>query len=805
MHTSPSGTGSHPPHRLISVRGRGRRDVRGRVPAQLTAVLLATVASAAIVHSAPAWAADTTATADISPSGSDVGEVVVTARHRAENVQSIPATVSVVTGAFLDQTDTKNISQLITFLPSVQFSFSNPRNSSLNIRGLGNLSGIASDGTDPGVGFYVDQVYYARPATTTFDFVDIDHVEVLDGPQGTLFGKNTTAGVINVTTAGPTFHPEAKAEFSGGDYGYYVAKGSISGPIIGDVLAGRLAISASGRGGTEVNDFNGDHSVNNYHNFTVRSQLLYKPTDDLSFRLIGDYNKQTTNCCVNVLSSIVFPANGKNFITATEHFGYTPVVDPFSRHLDFNSPVFANQETGGVSLQGDWRQPSFVLSSITAWRFWNWWPGNDVDSTPLSVLTAGNQNDYERQVSQEFRIASAGANRVDYVAGLYFFHEDVSAKSIIRYGDAGSYFLLGPPVPSVVLDGWGYNSTSHYTTTSYAAYGQATWHITPKLDLTGGLRYTDDHKDGQYAQTVPDLPPLIGPLAGLNAIRLLIAFPTAYTASLKQGAISDRIDLSYKWNDDILTYVTYARGNRSGGINLTQPSAGSTPTIGPETIDNAEVGAKTRFFDRRLTLNASLFYEWDHDYQGTVNVPGTITSYLANIPKVISEGVELSAEANPTSDLSLYASGVYDDAYYANFPASPCGLENVLMKSCSLTGRPLAGVPRWSLSTGGELHHPVALGALPAVVYVGVDDSFRSAIYTAETDSIYTREPNLNLLNARIGVRAADGRWNLYVWGKNITNERYFTASGPGIGNTGAIFSSLGDPGTWGVTLSARY
>jgi iron complex outermembrane receptor protein len=770
------------------------------------AVLLGAAACAALAGGAAAEPGAGQGAA--APAGQDaaasVEEIVVTARHRSENLQSVPATISAVSAEFLDKTNTTSITQLVSYLPSVQFSFFNPRNSSLNIRGLGNASGVASDGMEPGVGFYVDQVYYNRPAMATFDLVDIQQVEVLEGPQGTLFGKNTTAGVINITTNAPSFTPEAKAEATGGAYGYYVLKGSVSGPLVEDKLAARLSLSTARRDGLTVNDFNGEKS-SGYRTFTVRGQLLYTPTSDLRLRFIADYNRYNANCCASVLASIVTPPNGKNYRAITAPFGYTPVVDPFERHINVDSPVYALQETGGASLEAQWALPHAVISSITAWRFWNWWPGNDVDATPLPVLVKANQNNYENQVSQEFRIASAGESLLDYVAGLYFFREQVQAQSMQRYGSAGSAFLLGPAVPAAVLDGYGLNTDTSYNTWSYAAYGQATWHFARRWSLTGGLRFTHDRKTARFDQTVGGGATLAGPLATLASLRTAIASPASLKASLKADKLSGQANLSYRPTQDILLYATVARGSRSPGINLVQLPPQASPIISAETITSFELGAKTRLLDNRLTANLTLFREQDKNYQGTAQIVGTTRSYLTNIPKVVSQGVELNLSAQPDDHVTLYANGVYDDAHYVSFPNSPCGLENMLTPTCDLSGRPVAGVPLWSVSFGGEYHTPLTVGARQIEAYAGVDNSYRSSFYSSGTDSIYTRIDGLNLLNARIGVRATDGRWDLYAWGKNITDQHYFNSTSPGLGNTGAINASLGDPLTWGVTARARY
>ena len=779
-------------------------------PASFRVALLGAAAFAAFAGSAAAQAAPASAeragvdaSAEAETPG-QVEEVVVTARHRTETAQNVPAALSVVGGDFIAKTNTTNITQLVRYIPSVQFTALNPRNSSINIRGLGNASGVASDGLDPGVGFYVDQVYYNRPATTTFDLVDIDQVEVLRGPQGTLYGKNTTAGAISITTASPTFTPEAKGEISGGSYGYFVAKGSVSGPLVDGLLAGRLSVASSRIDGLVTNDFD-NNKVNGSRNITVRSQLLYTPSQDLKVRVIGDYSRQVTNCCYNVLAGIVTPPNGKNFLTAVGHFGYAPTVDPFDRHADSNSPAFARQETGGVSIQADYSLPGAVLSSITAWRFWNWAPGNDVDSTPLSVFNRADTTDNQNQVSQEFRIASTGVRKLDYVAGLYYFREQVKGHAILTYGDAASYLLAGPAVPALAANGYGSNAYSSNNSTSYAAYGQATWHLTSQWSLTGGLRYTHDDKKGNFLQLVGGGVPLTGALAPLQALRTALAAPAAYNAKLDDGKLSGQAGVSYQATENVLAYANLARGYRSGGINLVQLPPGATPTIQPESIDSAELGVKTRLFDRRLTLNVAAFYERDKNYQGTALITGTTKTYLTNIPRVESKGVEVDIQAQPTTQLSLYASATYDDAAYKSFPDSPCGLENILQTSCDLSGSPLTGVPRWAASFGGEFRQPFTLGSREVEAYVAADDSFRSSIFSNSTNTVYSRLPNLNLVDARLGVRAADGRWDAFVWGKNILDKEYFTQASPGLGNLGSIYASLGDPATWGVTLRGRY
>ena len=745
--------------------------------------------------------AETTASAEAATVGSTVGEVVVTARHRTENVQNVPVAVSVIGSDFLNKTNTTSVASLSQYVPSLQFTFFNARNANINIRGLGNNVGLANDGIEPGVGFYVDGVYYDRPATATFDLIDLDQVEILRGPQGTLFGKNTTAGALNLTTAGPTSSFHALGEISGGNLGYFQAKASISGPIFGDVLEGRLSVASTSRGGLLKNLY-GNNWVNAYRNRTIRAQLAYTPTNNFKVRLIGDYSKQDTNCCDQVIAGVVSPPNGKNFLALTQMFGYTPIIDPGARVVDTNSTIQARQETGGLSAQADWSLPAFTLTSVTAWRFWNWWPANDSDYTPLSVLTRAQNGDHQNQISQEFRIASNGEKKFSWVGGLYFFHEQMGAIGEQQFGNAATAFLLKSTLPSFIADGYTLNFWADYHTTSLAAFGQTVWHVTDKLSVTTGLRYTYDRKNGWFNQVVSGGIPLTGALAAFQPLRNALGVPTYFTVAVDKGDLSGMGDISYQWTPDVMTYATYSRGTKSEGLNMAQLPPGASSIIQPETLDHFEVGAKTRWLDRRVTINADLFWEEDANYQANVYDPTLGKQYLSNVPKVRSRGIEVDVNAQPSKYVNFYVSSAYDDAIYETYPTAPCGLENITKPFCNLTNTPLAGVPRYTVSAGGEYHHAVTQGA---EAYLGLDYTYRSSEYSAATDSIYSRLGGLDLLNARLGLREPSGRWDAYVWAKNISNRTYFTYIAAGVGNTGALTGQLGDPRAFGATLRVTY
>ena len=716
----------------------------------------------------------------------------------------MPVSVSALSADFIKKTNTSNIAQISQLVPSLSFTFFNARNANLNIRGLGNNVGLANDGIEPGVGFYVDGVYYQRPATATFDLIDVAQVEVLNGPQGTLFGKNSTAGAITIVTEAPKFTPEFTGELSGGNYGYFQQWYALSGPLIDDKLAGRITFSTTTHNGYLYNTTKGG-DVNDYRDINVRAQLLWTPTSNFKMRLIGDYSNQKTNCCDEVLDRIVSPPNGKNFVGLAESFGYTPVVNPYNRIAVSNAPIHANQESGGVSAQEDWSLPAFTLTSISSWRFWNWWPANDSDYSPIPVINAAQNGDYQDQYSQELRISSSGNNRIDYVGGVFAFYEHLKALGETQYGQAATAFLLSPKLPSLVANGYTLNTYPVYKTTSLAAFGQATWHITSKFNLTGGMRYTYDKKDGTYQQVASGGVPLTGALGVLLPYRNALGTDDAFAASTDKGDLSGMVDLSYQATRNVMAYVTYSKGFKSGGLNLTQLPANVPVVIAPESIDMVEGGVKSTLFNHRLTLNGDIFFENDTNYQANLVDTELLKLYLSNIPKVQSQGAEVNLNAQPFDGLSIYGSAIYDKAIYAEYPNAPCGLEHITQPFCNLNGAPLAGVPKWTVSAGGEYDHGFNFGSRELTGYLGLDYTYRSSLYSAATDSIYSRLPGLSLLNMRLGVREGTGKWDLYLWAKNISNVNYLSFVGTGPGNTGALYSQLGDPRTYGVTLRFHY
>jgi len=369
--------------------------------------LLATCAVAIVP--VPAHAEETGDGADRAAPGS--GAIIVTARRRAEDAQSVPAAMSVVDADALTRTYTVNTNLLSQLVPTLNYSSPNPRNTAFTIRGLGSsvvAISQANDGLEPGVGFYVDQVYRARPASAAFDFTDIDQIEVLRGPQGTVFGKNTTAGAINITTKKPELTFGAEEELSLGQQGYVQAKAAITGPLAGNVLAFRLSGSLTRRDGAIYN-VRYDKWQNNTRNGALRGQLLFAPSVDFSLRIIGDWSSFKSECCTQVyvrVAPTLKPLAQQYAALAAGAVpgGNTPPsLNPYDRLTNIDASLGVDTNEGGVTAIADYKVGTATVTSVSAWRFWNWDAANDRDYTGLPIQLTQHIPSRQDQFSQELR------------------------------------------------------------------------------------------------------------------------------------------------------------------------------------------------------------------------------------------------------------------------------------------------------------------------------------------------------------------------------------------------------------------
>jgi len=774
-----------------------RRSTYAASAAALGAALLAGAAVAADTGTSVAsGAAAPAASADASGADSDtalaVAEVVVTARHKIERAQDVPVALSAVSGTNLERTGAYTIADLQQQTPSLTAYNSNPRNSSTAIRGIGVSS--ASDGLDTSVGVYVDNVYLGRPGMALADLVDVDRVEVLRGPQGTLFGRNSSAGVVNITTRAPSFDFGFYGEVSGGNYGYNQERLAVTGPLVDGLLAFRVTAFNTRRDGTLPNLKTGSPG-NSVDRNGGRVQLLLTPTSNFKLRWSADYSQEDDTCCVSA-TKLVLPASlsatTARTLQALATLGYVPAAGNFTRN---NAPQEMRTHQGGTSLQADWDLGFATATSITAYRQWYFNPLQDSDGTPLDVIQVNVATTHDKQFSQEFRLAS-GPGRFNWQAGAYYFHQRLQDHYILnQFGyDASAFYttyarLANPNAAAVTIaPGSQYLDDVDTHTNSLAFFGQANFEITPRLIATGGLRYTHDKRDGVSDTSTAGTP---------NAATSL---PFHYDVAVKGNNVSYLGTLSWKPVDGLLAYVTYSTGYKGAGLNLNAAVSAGTPLVlQPEKARSWEAGLKQQWLGNRLTLNLDIYRTTLSGLQANIVPSNGNRSYLANVGDVLAKGVEADANWRLTHNLTLTANGAYNDAKYSSYTNGPCpvGVSGI----CDLTGKRLYQAPKWTANAIADIHFETANGIRP---YAIARYAYRSSMFGTADDGPYSRIPGYGIAEFRIGAALKQGKYDVSAWVENAFDKKYYlnlsTTSIVGA-SPFAFAGQLGTPRTYGLTL----
>lgn len=750
----------------------------------------------------------------LEETASQLADVTITSRRRQESSQNVPIPISVLRGPLVEDAGAFNVNRVKELVPSVQLYSSNPRNTTLNIRGLGSTFGLTNDGIDPGVGFYVDGVYYARPAVTALDFVDIDQIEVLRGPQGTLFGKNTTAGAFNITTRGASFTPGATFEVSYGNYNYVQAKASITGPI-SRKFAARASFSGTQRNGTLTN-IRTNQLVNSLNNLGFRGQLLYTPSDKVRLTLTGDVTDQKPVGYAVVYAGAVTTKRAayRQFNNIIADLGYTvPSQNPFDRIIDQDTPSKANNQLGGVSLNADIKLGPGTLTSTTAWRYWKWDPLNDRDYIGLPVFTISAGNSKHDQYSQEIRYAGTFSERVSGVVGLYYLYQDLQSDPVQTEEAGSAQWRFAQSTTSALwktpglFDGFGIRTTNRLRSTSAAVFGQVDWAISDKLHVLPGLRYNYDKKVANYNRVTYGGLQTTDP--ALLALKNLVYTNQAFDTNVDETNLSGQLTLQYKASNRLNTFATYSVSYKPVGINI-----GGLPTangrvltelarVNPEAVRHYEVGIKTRPTPN-TTLNV-VFHNSDiRDYQTQVQTPepGVNRGYLANAEKVRVRGVEVDGNVRFGSRLSFYGSVAYTDGKYITFTNAPVPLEETGGEQAfkDVSGGALPGISKWAGSLGGEVSGAGKFLAQDGRYFFAADGYYRSSFSSSPSPSQFLNIDGYALANARVGFRASNGT-SIFIWGRNLLNQNYFEQLLPAPGNAGQYGAVLGDPRTYGVTL----
>lgn len=751
-------------------------------------------------------------------------DLSVHARQRPEKAGEVPIAINVIDGRQLEEGGVTRASELPERVPGLSLAAPNARQAAYAIRGLGS-SGY-NDGLDGSVGVFVDGVYQGRAGMAVGSLFDLERIEVLRGPQGTLYGKNSTAGTVNLYSRLPTFHPEASGEVTMGEAGLRRYRGVLSGELVEGVLAGRLSGYDSQRDAA-VDNLHPGVTARDRDEQGLRGQLLWQPDDTFSARLILDHDRRNEN--VALAASNYSQAT----VQRSAYLGYAlPPLDPYARQVKHDRESFAEVLQNGFALELNrhWDDGT-TLTSISAYRDWRYDTRLDADGTGLAVA-AGSAELEHWQFSQELRLAGSPHERLDYVAGLYYLRQNLVRDIGVGFGrDAAAYFLgdrpelqLPPPfgtlppsaIPASLLEGAQQHFDSEQRSESRALFGQLTWHLTPRLAVTPGLRYTHERKRAWLSRTVSNLAPLVSnPLDPLDPLwqwggpllrQVALGGDYYRRNAIEEHDLSGHLSVSYRFGDDLLGYASWSRGYKAGGINLDVTSPYAQPTFDAERATSLEVGFKQAFWNDRAWLDLAL-YQTDVDgYQALTNSPPAdafsppLRDNLINVGKVRLRGVELDGRLRASEQIELRLGVAFSDARYRDFTNAPCAPQSQNW-TCDLSGQRLFNAPRWGVTAGIDYRQPLQQGL---AIFGGVDYSLRSASQGTLEGGAGSQQPTYAITHVRAGVGRSDGGWELELWVRNLFDRQYITAvrGQLGSGDYGVV---VGEARQLGTTLRVAY
>ncbi|WP_278069772.1 TonB-dependent receptor [Brevundimonas sanguinis] len=847
-----------------------------------------------------------------------VDDIIVTAQKREQSLQDVPIVVTTLSQAALEGAGVRDIKDLQILTPGMTVTSTQSETSTTaRIRGVGTVGD--NPGLESSVGVVIDGVYRSRNGVGFGDLGELSRIEVLKGPQGTLFGKNTSAGVINIISEAPSFTPGFEAEATYGNFGAWGIAGSVTGPL-SEKVAGRLYMAKRERDGFyDVVTGAGPRQETDDQNqnfWTARGQLLILPSDDVSIRLIADYSKRDEYCCV---STQIRTGPTVAFINAVG--GQQAAPAPGFGELPFSRTAYANRGTGqtmedmGFSAEANIDIPSWnaTFTSLSSWRNWSGVNGMDLDYTTADLLYRVDDGGYGfelENLTQEFRLAGA-TDRLDWLVGAFMTRENIDRADSYWYGagytpflsllissqlNAGSsaipispniigcitrpgttaQFLAGclatggmapsgPTAPTGPGFGTGHGVQDHYsqTTESIAFFTNNTLHLTDKFDVTLGLRYTLDDKrllgvqdnlgangaacGGALGNVAAMTGALMG--AGLPAAaaqttagRLAsnLCLPWAnplfdnrrISENHDNGELSGTLKGSYRFNDSVMAYASYARGYKSFGYNMDRvqgPTATNPLPVNPsssllfpsETVDSYEIGLKNTLFNRSVLFNITYFNQKFEDFQ--LNTFLGTAFVVESIPELTSEGVDADfVWFTPVEGLSFSGGVTYTDTKYGDFTAADLANPGNFPQLSLLPGARASFAPEWSATAAMSFDRSIGSG-----MKVGLNLSAKySTEFNTGSDLLpYKMQDAMTLLNGRITLGAEDDRWALDLWAQNLTDEEYKqvainaplqgsafqttvqpngTYYNPAL-DTQTYNAFMGQPRTYGVTLRVRY
>jgi iron complex outermembrane receptor protein len=772
-------------------------------------------------------------------------EIVVTANKREESIQEVPMSVTAFTSEFFKDSGVTNLAGLEQYTPSLKITSGTDSNStSIRIRGIGSVGTNA--GIDPSVGMFIDGVYQGRAGMSIGDLIDIQRVEILRGPQGTLYGKNTAAGAISIITQPPSpdaFESTVEATYNTDER--VELRGMVNVPF-GD-SGNAMRLTGYGTDGDHLyeNTYTGE-GVNDANKWGLKSRTLIdtgaKSDDDGlgEFLLTLDYHKEDTDCCALAVmdydgfSNLGTPTTNSPSEAYQQELGVNedgyeifqynsfedavpgispPRADPFGNDYWFDQDIYNKVEVGGTALE--WNKDvanDNVLTFINAWRKYTSDSVYDGDFTAYDAVSGSTDIDFD-QYSSELRLTSPGGATLDYQGGLYYYYSEMDSVGTFTQSPTLTNLipLLGGALPYGSLN----TDDNKYTTTSYAAFGQLIWNITDQFSTTLGLRYTNEGKTRKGSQittpkTAIDIPPVAGP-------------DLYYDESRSDDDFSPTVIARYFVKPELMTYASISRGFKSGGFNQRRELSGKNGEFEPEKATNYELGWKGSTEDRRLQLNGTLYLVNYDDFQAQAFDGSSIT--VTNAGSMRSYGSELELVFVPVANVTAGTAVGYNKAEYEEFDNGQCTIDQIITQyyqrpggpafigSTSLppgmaevcvqdlAGKPLDNAPEWTVSSFIQYDRDLTEGLVGTV---RLEHSYIDSFFLDQDLDPTLENPSVDLINLRLTVSDTENTWEAAIWGRNMLDEEYY-AFGIDIPVLGGYAGVVAPEAVYGVTVRFNY
>jgi len=671
-------------------------------------------------------------------------EITVTARHREESLQDLSISASAISSDTLRDAGVNRTRDLEYMVPNLVFGNTGTDGETfVGIRGVGDFS--RNIGFDTRVGVYLDGVFVGQSLAINQAMADVDRVETLRGPQGTLFGKNTSSGVISIVSTAPSQELGGFVEVEAGDYNNIGASAAINIPL-SDTMAARASFVVKEKDGYVDNLYNGKDLLSQDF-WGARVKLLSTPSDQLSMTFSADYYKSQPNIL---------------FLEPTDA---TIDAAPKAFEVNQNVDLHDNNDSGGASATVEYEfENQFLLTSISSYRFSERNTNSDEDASPADVLYVNLFHDEFQQFTQEFRLASPSNDEYDYVLGAYLFSQKAeSARDAIGGVDFGGPFLAALTEARVDTD-------------TFAVFANGNYYLNESWSLNAGLRYNTEDREVDFDQAST-------------------AFFGAVTVDDSESASDVNLTMSVKYthSDELNIYAAYSRGSKSGGWNLDFVASDDIAFDG-ETVDSMELGFKSEIFDHRVRLNGAIFYAEYEDFQVFQFQDTDLGTNLAltNAGKVSSKGMELELTAVPSANLFITAGVGYTDASFDEF-RNGGGL------GVHFDGNKLARAPEWTGSLSAQYTQSFSSGELN----YRAEYSYRDEQFFNPNNFEDNHASGYGLANASVKWVAEGDAWELSLWGRNLADKRYSQNSG--VSFMGVPFDLYGEPRTYGLTFRKNF